>query len=100
MDRRRSFRFRCLADCREGQPLNERGDILGAPLPRRQRIERLEARESEKEIPTPPRFLPEYDNVLLSHADRRAAVAEEGAQLLAFATPDAKTQRVQFTRAG
>ena len=120
---------------------DERGrelfDVPGAPLP-------------EPETPAPPRFLPAFDNSLLSHSDRariipdehrkllikdplmrgvlldgfvcatwkiersrgeaslviepfeplqkedRAALAEEGTRLLAFAAPDADARDVRF----
>ncbi len=106
-----------------------------------------DAPRPDPETPAPPRFLPEYDNLLLSHANRthviadehrervftkgallvngfasgtwsverqrgmailhiqpletlspseRAAVAEEGASLLAFLTPEATAREIEF----
>jgi hypothetical protein len=55
---------------------DERGrelfDIPDAPRP-------------DPDIPAPPRFLPEYDNVLLSHADRTRFMSEERRRQLSAA---------------
>jgi hypothetical protein len=45
---------------------NELLDLPGAPEP-----------EETAELPAPPRFVPEYDNLVLSHADRRRVISDE-----------------------
>jgi hypothetical protein len=61
-------------------------DVVGAMRPelvvvrddrRRELLDLPEAPRPDSETPAPPRFLPEFDNVLLSHANRTRILAEE-----------------------
>jgi hypothetical protein len=45
-----------------------------------------DAPRPEEDVPAPPRFLPEYDNVLLSHADRTRFGSDEQRARLGFGT--------------
>ena len=51
----------------------------------RELLDLPDAPRPDPETPAPPRFLPEYDNVLLSHADRSRFVSEESRRRLGAA---------------
>jgi hypothetical protein len=46
-----------------------------------------DAPRPDAETPAPPRFLPDYDNVLLGHADRTRMIAEQDRRALPIGTP-------------
>ncbi len=55
--------FKSELDSYQDERGNELLDLTGMPRP-------------PEDIPAPPRFLPEYDNLMLAHADRRRVIAD------------------------
>ena len=56
----------------------------------RELVDLPDAPRPDLDTPAPPRFLPEYDNVLLSHADRSRFVSQEQRALLSRAAGPAR----------
>jgi hypothetical protein len=56
----------------------------------RQLFDRPDAPRPDEDVPAPVRLLPEYDNVLLSHADRSRFLAGAERQRLGAAAPPVK----------
>ena len=81
-----------VADAQNWSGLTRLGEVVDRLSPRLRRFRDSDGRElwdlpdaprPDPDLPAPVRFLPEYDNVLLGHADRGRIVASEAATLWA-----------------